>query len=194
MAPLCARAGVPLFANDRPDLALLARCSGVHLGRDDVPAPLARVLAVASGSPPEAPRAPFTMGAQSEAEEPPSRWKLRVGLSAHDAESVDAALAEDPDYIALGPIFATQSKADAAPPMGLEVLGALASHIRRSRPGLPVVAIGGITVETAASVGAFVDCVAVISALLPEGAGSASMQEVSERARAIHKAIVGAQA
>src|SRR5262245_15846556 len=42
IAPLAARAGVMLFANDRPDLALLARCDGVHVGQDDVPLSIVR--------------------------------------------------------------------------------------------------------------------------------------------------------
>src|SRR5262249_31306735 len=51
--PLAARAGVPLYGNDRPDLALLARCDGVHLGQDDVPVDMARTFfrAQATGAP-----------------------------------------------------------------------------------------------------------------------------------------------
>src|SRR5271165_3731181 len=63
IAPLAARAGVPLFANDRPDLALLAGCDGVHVGQDDVPVALVRKVAPG----------------------------LRVGLSTHDAAQVEAA-------------------------------------------------------------------------------------------------------
>src|SRR5258708_4272400 len=91
VAPLAARAGVPLFANDRADLALLARCDGVHVGQDDLPVPLAR--RVAPG--------------------------LRVGLSTHDAAQVEAALEEGPDYIAVGPIFPTTSKDRPSPVVGL---------------------------------------------------------------------------
>src|SRR4051812_30363870 len=78
VAGLAARAGVPLFANDRPDLALLARCDGVHVGQDDLPVGLVRSLARGSA--------------------------LRVGLSTHDAAQIEAALEEAPDYLAIGPI------------------------------------------------------------------------------------------
>ena len=92
IAPLAARAGVPLYANDRPDLALLARCDGVHVGQDDVPVALVRKVAPG----------------------------LRVGLSTHDAAQVEAALEEGPDYLAVGPVFATASKDRPSPVVGLD--------------------------------------------------------------------------
>src|SRR5262245_44339018 len=61
LRPLADRAGVPLFANDRPDLAVLACCDGVHLGQDDLPVDAARALIQRAGG------------------------ALRVGLSTHDA-------------------------------------------------------------------------------------------------------------
>ena len=125
VAPLASRAGVPLFANDRPDLAILARCAGVHVGQDDLPVPLVREVAPG----------------------------LLVGLSTHDADQVDAAIAEGPDYVAIGPVFATASKDRPTPVVGLDRLASLAARVRAARPGLPVVAIGGITLETAAAVG-----------------------------------------
>ncbi len=162
IAPLAARAGVPLFANDRPDLALLARCDGVHVGQDDVPVGLVRSIAPG----------------------------LRVGLSTHDAVQVESALEEAPDYLAVGPIFPTSSKDRPSPVVGLSRLAALAGRVRAARPGLPVVAIGGISLETAAAVGALADAAAVIGALLPEGDGPAAYQAASERARALHAAIL----
>jgi thiamine-phosphate pyrophosphorylase len=162
IAPLARAAGVPFFANDRPDLALLARCDGVHVGQDDLPVELVRSLS-----------ARF--------------YPLQVGLSTHDAAQVDAALAEAPDYVAVGPIFATQSKDNPSPVVGLDGLRALSDRIRRARPGLPIVAIGGITRETAAAVGELADAAAVIGALFPEGAND----DVTARARALHEAILG---
>jgi thiamine-phosphate pyrophosphorylase len=178
IAPLCARASVPLFANDRPDLALLAGCAGVHLGQGDLPAAAARALSLAPG-----------------AVDPPRTRGLMIGLSTHTLSELDAALAEAPDYVAIGPVFATASKERPDPVLGLEVFGALASHVRRTRPGVPVVGIGGITLETAGSIGALADAAAVIGALVPEeGEGQALLDEVRARARALSGMILGGQA
>ena len=163
LAPLASRAGVPLFANDRPDLAILAGCSGVHVGQDDLPVPLVRELAPG----------------------------LRVGLSTHDADQVDAALEEGPDYVAVGPIFATASKDRPSPVVGLDRLASLAARVRAARPGLPVVAIGGITLETAAAVGQRADAAAVIGALVPDETGAGVYDAVAGRARALHAEILG---
>jgi thiamine-phosphate pyrophosphorylase len=162
IAPLAARAGVPLFANDRPDLALLARCDGVHVGQEDVPVKLVRSIAPG----------------------------LRVGLSTHDAGQVEDALEEGPDYLAIGPIFPTKSKDRPSPVIGLAGLASLAARVRAARPGLPVVAIGGVDLETAGAVGAQADAVAVIGALVPEEAGRAAYARAGERARALHAAIL----
>lgn len=178
IAPLCARAHVPLFANDRPDLALLAGCDGVHLGQLDLPAAAARALILAPG-----------------AVDPPRTRGLLIGLSTHNAAELDAALAEAPDYVAIGPVFPTASKERPDPVLGLEVFGALASHVRHVRPGVPVVGIGGITLETAGSIGALANCAAVIGALVPEeGEGQALLDEVRARARALSDAVIGGQA
>ena len=164
LAPLAARAGVPFFANDRPDLALLAGCDGVHVGQDDLPVALVRKVAPG----------------------------LRTGLSTHDAAQIDAALHDDlPDYLAIGPVFATSSKDRPSPVVGLDGLASLAARVRAARPGLPLVAIGGITLATAAKVGALVDAVAVIGALLPEAGSPDAYGEVTARARALHAAITG---
>lgn len=84
-----------------------------------------------------------------------------IGLSTHNAEQMEAANEEPVVYHALGPIFPTASKTNPDPVVGLEGLRAIAPLSKR-----PVVAIGGITLETAASVlEAGADSVAVISAL-----------------------------
>ncbi|MFT3766149.1 MAG: thiamine phosphate synthase [Minicystis sp.] len=164
IAPAAATAGVPLFANDRPDLALLAKCDGVHVGQEDLPVALVRSLAAAR--------------------------MLRVGLSTHDAAQVEAAIADAPDYIAIGPIFPTVSKDKPSPVVGIDGLATLAARVRAARPGLPIVAIGGIALENAARVGALADAAAVIQALLPAGSGS-PWDEITARARALHAAIRG---
>jgi thiamine-phosphate pyrophosphorylase len=161
LAPSARAAGVPLFANDRPDLALLAGCDGVHVGQDDLPVALVRELGP----------------------------RLQVGLSTHDAAQLEAALGEALDYVAIGPIFATASKDRPSPVVGLDGLAALAKRVRAARPGLPIVAIGGITLANAAAVGALADAAAVIQALLPEG--PSPYDEVTARARALGAAIRG---
>lgn len=165
IAPLARGAGVPLFANDRPDLALLARCDGVHVGQDDLPIGAVRALVDRAGG------------------------ALRVGLSTHDEAQIEAAIAEGLDYLAIGPIFATSSKERPSPVVGETRLAALAARVRAARPGLPVVAIGGITPATAGAIGAIADAAAVIQALLPAEGSAAPYDEAAERARALHAAI-----
>ncbi len=127
-----------LILNDRADLAVLAGWDGVHVGQTDL-------------APEDARR---VMGA--------GRW---VGVSTHNDEQVRIADGSTADYVAVGPVFATGTKADAEPVIGLE-------GVRRTRAltGKPIVAIGGITRSNARSViEAGADSVAVISALLAEG-------------------------
>ncbi|WP_437280793.1 thiamine phosphate synthase [Sorangium sp. So ce375] len=188
--PLAARAGVPLFANDRADLAILARCDGVHVGQDDLPVPAVRRLAQRASVP------------------------LRVGLSTHTPAQIEAALRapierRDPcdsrdsdgpldhlDYVAIGPIFATSSKERPDAVVGLEGLASLRALVERTRPGLPVVAIGGITLERAGEVGAHCSAAAIIAALLPEQGTPLprALDEVSARARALQQALARAGA
>jgi thiamine-phosphate pyrophosphorylase len=170
IAPLAARAGVPLFANDRPDLAVLARCDGIHVGQDDVPVGEVRRLEALSGVP------------------------LRIGLSTSSRQLVEAALREPIDYVAVGPIFATASKEQPDPVVGLPALASLCALVEQVRPGLPVVAIGGISMTNAAQIGRLCASAAVIAALLPEQDGPGALHAASERARALHAALVGARA
>lgn len=156
LSPLCAKCGTLLFANDRPDLALLAGAPGVHVGQHDLP--LAEVRRVAPA--------------------------LKVGVSTHTHAELDRALAEKPDYVAFGPVFATPSKTDHEPPVGLD--GLALAHERARRAGVPLVAIGGIGLQRATEVSAACDLVAVISALLPEGD---SLEGVPERAEALAAAL-----
>jgi thiamine-phosphate pyrophosphorylase len=124
-----------LILNDRADLAVLAGWDGVHVGQGDL-------------SPEDARR---VIGA--------GRW---VGVSTHTDDQVRLAEESCADYVAVGPVFATGTKLDAEPIIGLE-------GVRRARAltGKPLVAIGGITRENARSViDAGADSVAVISALL----------------------------
>jgi thiamine-phosphate pyrophosphorylase len=158
MQARCAPLGVPAFANDRPDLALLAGCSGVHVGQDDPSVPDARRAAPG----------------------------LAVGVSTHTLAQVDQALAEAPSYLAFGPIFSTQSKAGAEPAVGLAALAEVSRRCRAAR--VPLVAIGGLSLERAPEVSALADAGAMISALLPPG----GLDDVQRAAALLHRALGGA--
>jgi thiamine-phosphate pyrophosphorylase len=164
--------GVPVFANDRPDLAVLAGCHGVHLGQDDVPVEVARAAASVRGA---------------EAVPP-----LGIGLSTHDLGDVERAPYDALAYLAIGPVFATSSKRDTAPVLGLHGLARLLAAVRRRRSDLPVVAIGGIDEGRARDVGALADACAVIGALLPEPGAARPYAEVQRRAEALHRAVIEA--
>ncbi|HYQ31194.1 MAG TPA: thiamine phosphate synthase [Polyangiaceae bacterium] len=138
LRPLCSKFGARLIANDRPDLAVLAQCDGVHVGQDDLPLPLVRLLAPG----------------------------LLLGVSTHTLEQLEQALADKPDYVAFGPVFGTASKERADPAVGLGLL-AQAQRAARSA-GIPLVAIGGINLERARQVAEHADLAAVIGALQPE--------------------------
>jgi len=156
LAPMCHRAGVPLVANDRPDLALLAGCDMVHVGQTDMP--IDRVRRITPG--------------------------LGVGVSTHSLEQLDAALRTVPTYVALGPIFETRTKSNPDPVVGVEVLREASARAAAAR--VPLVAIGGITYERARELVGLVDAVAVVAALLPSRTGSDTLREVTARAQALH--------
>jgi thiamine-phosphate pyrophosphorylase len=113
-------AGATVIVNDRADLAVLAAASGVHVGQEDLsPLDVRRVVG----------------------EEP------LVGLSTHTVAQIDQALTQPISYLAVGPVFSTSTKATGYAPVGLPLVAAAARAA--TRRGLPVVAIGGITLETA---------------------------------------------
>jgi thiamine-phosphate pyrophosphorylase len=148
LAVLCEQARIGLVINDRVDMAKLLNAH-VHLGQDDLLPVFARQL---SG--------PDTI----------------IGLSTHNKEQLLAANAEPVDYHALGPIFATASKANPDPVVGLDALAEWRPLSKR-----PVVGIGGITIENASQVlRAGADSVAVISGLIPESPSRKSIRERTE--------------
>jgi thiamine-phosphate pyrophosphorylase len=157
LAPMCHRAGVPLIANDRPDLALLAGCDMVHVGQTDMP--IDRVRRITPG--------------------------LGVGVSTHTLEQLDAALAAAPSYVAFGPVFETHTKADPDSPVGVE--GLRAASRRAAAAGLSLVAIGGITRENARALVGLADAVAVVAELIPPATASDALLEVTSRARTLHE-------
>lgn len=139
LKPLCEASGTRLFANDRPDLALVAGADGVHVGQDDLPVEAVRRLP----------------------------GKLLVGVSTHDLEQLKSALAERPDYVAFGPIFATSSKKGADPALGLEMLAHAAELARAA--DVPLCVIGGLTLNVAPQLARHSLLAAVISDLLADG-------------------------
>lgn len=94
-----------------------------------------------------------------------------VGISTHNEAQLRAADQEPVDYIAIGPVFSTSSKENPAPAVGLDGV-----RLARSVTRKPIVAIGGITIETAQQVrAAGADSVAVISALFRPGGNPAQL-------------------
>ena len=146
-------ADVQLIVNDRADIARLAGAAGVHVGQDDLPPDAARRIV--------------------------GRERI-VGLSTHTTAQVEAAVREPVNYIAIGPVFGTASKATGYDAVGLAMVqeAAARAHAR----GLQVVAIGGITLDRAAEVvHAGADAVAVISDLLRTGDPRARVREYLDR-------------
>ncbi len=147
LKPLCERAGTLLFANDRPDLALLAATDGVHVGQDDLPLSEVRRLP----------------------------GQLRVGVSTHNHEQLSEALAQRPDYAAFGPVFATRSKLGADPALGLGALTRAAELASAAQ--VPLIAIGGLTLAHAPELGRLGVVPAVISDLLADGDSPSAVSE-----------------
>lgn len=133
---LLMKLSVPLYVNDRADVAWAAGAAGVHLGQDDLPAGPLRVLLP-----------------------PPFRIGVSVG-SPGEGRAVSRAAA---DYWSVGPVYRTPTKPDAGAPLGPEGLGSLVCLAPR---GMPVIGIGGISAVNAAEViRAGAAGVAVISAV-----------------------------
>jgi thiamine-phosphate pyrophosphorylase len=133
---------IKLIMNDRADLCLAAEFDGIHVGQDDLsPESVRKIIG-------------------------PDRW---LGVSTHNPEQLAEADKTSADYLAIGPVFATSSKENPDPVVGLE-------GVRRARAltRKPLVAIGGITRANAASViEAGADSVAVISDLIRDPRKSA---------------------
>lgn len=130
-ARICREAGVLCIVNDRVDMAIAIGADGVHLGQDDMHVAAARRL----------------LGC----------GKI-IGLSTHSIEQLEAALREEIDYAAIGPIFATSTKSDHEPVIGLKTL----LNAAQTSGNVPLVAIGGLTAEN-------------LPAIFEAGASSAAM-------------------
>lgn len=130
----CAAHQVPFIINDQVDIALAVGADGVHIGQSDLPAAVVRRL----------------IGNER-----------ILGLSTHSVAQVQAVDSGIVDYIGMGPVFPTRSKADADPAIGLDGLAAMVAAKR-----LPGVAIGGINTDNVAAVRTInPDGIAVIGAI-----------------------------
>jgi thiamine-phosphate diphosphorylase len=151
LARRCRELGALFIVNDRADLALAADADGLHVGQGDLPARRARDVL---------------------------RPGMILGVSTHDPEQARRAVADGADYVAVGSIYPTTTKA------GFQLVGP--ELIRRVRPEVPVplVGIGGITADNAGPVlAAGADAVAVISALCtapdPEAATRVFLERIA---------------
>lgn len=136
LAVACQSAGALFIINDRADIARMSGADGVHVGQRDLSPSAVRILCPSPAI---------------------------VGLSTHDEATVLEGLKTPADYLAIGPVFPTITKADADPAVGLEGV-ARAAQLAGARP---LVAIGGITLANASAVlDAGAASVAVVSDLL----------------------------
>ncbi|MCQ2148913.1 MAG: thiamine phosphate synthase [Bacteroidales bacterium] len=142
--------GVPLVINDRVDVALATDAAGVHVGQSDMPCEMVRRLL--------------------------GPGKI-IGLSVESHKDVSEANSLDIDYIAVSPVFATDTKTDTASPFGLDGLSlAVRSSVH------PVVGIGGMNVSTASDVmrtGAA--GIAVVSAIMSAESPAAAASQMLEK-------------
>jgi thiamine-phosphate pyrophosphorylase len=126
--------GARLIVNDRADIAVMAAAAGVHVGQTDLPVEAARAIVGAAGI---------------------------VGVSTHDREQIDRALASSASYVAVGPVYQTATKDTGYEARGLDLVRYAAAR------GKPIVAIGGITLERAPDViAAGASALAVITDIL----------------------------
>jgi thiamine-phosphate pyrophosphorylase len=121
---LCREAAVPFCVNDRLDVALAIGADVVHLGQDDLPLADAQRVRAEAGRP-----------------------DLLIGFSTHNRAQAVAAANAGADYIGFGPVFGTRSKVNPDPTVGLEALAEICGAV-----AVPVVAIGGITLDAVPSV------------------------------------------
>jgi thiamine-phosphate pyrophosphorylase len=154
------RAGATVIVNDRADIATLSHADGVHLGQDDLdPADARRILG----------------------------GFATIGLSTHSLDQARAAARAPINYIAVGPVFGTSSKATGYNAVGTALVSDVREMLDKEGMDLPIVAIGGITLERAPDViRAGAASVAIISDLLSGG-------DPAVRVREFLKALDGAR-
>jgi len=116
-----------ILVNDRLDIAITEQAAGIHLGENSLP--IGTVRSWLRSRPPS-----------------PAIENFLVGVSCHSKESAVSAARDGADYVFFGPIFATPAKAAYGAPQGLERLTEVCGSV-----SIPVLAIGGITADTAAA-------------------------------------------
>ena len=159
LAALCAERSVPFIVNDRPDVAVACGADGVHVGQDDEPVDSARAVV-----------GPDAI----------------VGISTHSGEQVDAGERSGADYVVVGPVWETPTKAG-RPATGLELIRYAAAKVRK-----PWFAIGGIDRERVrAVVDAGATRIVVVRAIQASADPRAAAAELRE---ALEQEPVGGQA
>ena len=121
------RRGVRILVNDRLDVALAEHAGGVHLGEKSLPVQEAKRLV------------------QSSSLQGSGSGDFLFGVSCHSLQAAQTAESSGADYVFFGPVFATPSKASFGAPQGLDRLAEVCRAV-----AIPVIAIGGITLENAA--------------------------------------------
>lgn len=145
--------GTKIIINDRVDIALALKADGVHLGQDDLPPEAARRL----------------LGPEA-----------IIGFSTHNLDQARLAARMPVDYIAIGPIFATSTKATSDSAIGLDELRLVRQAVGTT---IPLAAIGGITFENSQDVvSAGADAIAVVSAIwIPTGQAASQTKRLLKR-------------
>lgn len=149
---LCRAHDVPFIVNDDLELAIALDADGIHVGQDDAPASMIR----------------SKLG--------PGKI---IGVSAHTLQEAQQAILDGADYLGVGPVYPTNSKADAQPVNGTRLI----EELRARGIDIPLVGIGGITLSNAAPViAAGADGISLISAI-------AQADQISEAARGFVKTV-----
>jgi len=150
LASLCKSKGALFIVNDRLDIAQAVDADGVHLGQSDLPIDLARKIL--------------------------GKEKI-VGTSNHSVEEAKRSEEAGADYISVGPVFYTNTKKDAGPPVGLNLLKQIRAITR-----LPIVGIGGVNEENLEQVlRAGADSVAIISAIVSSNDPGKSAERIVKK-------------
>ena len=158
LAARAREAGALFVVNDRLDVAVLSGADALHVGQHDLTPSAVRRASAAL----------------------PSPASLMIGYSTHNEAQLRAGLEEPVSYLAIGPVFATTTKAEPDPVIGLEGVRRAARHTAAAR--VPLVAIGGIDEANARDV---IDAGADVVAM----AGDLTTSDAAARARALLRAV-----
>lgn len=147
---------IPLIVNDRVDVALAVEADGVHLGQTDMTISDARII----------------VGDD-----------YIIGISAESLEDAVLAEKQGADYIGISPVFATPTKDDTAPPLGISGIKEI-----NQRTSIPIVAIGGInSTNTRDIILAGADGIAVVSAIVSAPSPEQAARELRQLISAAHR-------